>query len=211
MTAAIALGRYLIVHAQAAFGLMGADPVVADARHLLAWLDHTTAARARPPNGSCSTARGRGSGGWRRWSRRCACSSSPGTWLSWRRTPAAAPAACAQCAERWGAQRWFRVSADCAQGGRGGLAPEPAAPSPRRHRPPPAAGAPRRHPARPGSRPSRRGVGRVGVAPPVGGCQAPGHAPAGGRQARPQRQRSPRCSPMRRSRRADRRRPPARW
>ena len=40
MDAAIQIGEYLIAHALAAFGLMGADPVVADARYLLAWLDH---------------------------------------------------------------------------------------------------------------------------------------------------------------------------
>ena len=32
---AIAIGHYLIAHARAAFGLMGADPVISDARHIL--------------------------------------------------------------------------------------------------------------------------------------------------------------------------------
>lgn len=34
---AIEIGEYLIPHARAAFSLMGADPVVADARYLIAW------------------------------------------------------------------------------------------------------------------------------------------------------------------------------
>jgi hypothetical protein len=38
---AIAIGHYLIPHARAAFGLMGADPVIADARHILSWIFRT--------------------------------------------------------------------------------------------------------------------------------------------------------------------------
>lgn len=38
MAAAIEIGDYLIAHAQTAFGLMGADPVVEDARHVRRWL-----------------------------------------------------------------------------------------------------------------------------------------------------------------------------
>jgi hypothetical protein len=35
---AIHLGRYLIAHARAAYAEMRADPVIADAQHLLAWM-----------------------------------------------------------------------------------------------------------------------------------------------------------------------------
>jgi replicative DNA helicase len=41
MRRAIAIGHYLIPHALAAFGLMGADPFVAEARHILTWLRRT--------------------------------------------------------------------------------------------------------------------------------------------------------------------------
>jgi hypothetical protein len=41
MGRAVAIGQYLIPHARAAFGEMGADPIVSDAVHVLAWLrDH---------------------------------------------------------------------------------------------------------------------------------------------------------------------------
>jgi replicative DNA helicase len=39
MTRAIALGHYLLAHAKAAYGEMGADPVVADARAIARWLE----------------------------------------------------------------------------------------------------------------------------------------------------------------------------
>jgi hypothetical protein len=38
---AIALGHYLIQHARAAYAEMGADPVIADAKHILAWIRRT--------------------------------------------------------------------------------------------------------------------------------------------------------------------------
>ncbi len=38
MAAAVAIGRHLIPHAEAAFGLMGADPALEDAERVLAWL-----------------------------------------------------------------------------------------------------------------------------------------------------------------------------
>jgi hypothetical protein len=38
MDRAVAVGRYLIPHARAAFACMGTDPVVEDARHVLGWL-----------------------------------------------------------------------------------------------------------------------------------------------------------------------------
>ncbi len=38
MDAAIEIGHYLTAHAQAAFNLMGADPVVEDARYVLRWI-----------------------------------------------------------------------------------------------------------------------------------------------------------------------------
>jgi hypothetical protein len=38
MERAIRIGRYLIPHARAAFDLMGCDPLVADARYVLAWI-----------------------------------------------------------------------------------------------------------------------------------------------------------------------------
>jgi hypothetical protein len=38
---AVTLGRYLIAHAQAAYGAMGADPDVAGADHLLGWLERS--------------------------------------------------------------------------------------------------------------------------------------------------------------------------
>ncbi|MCX7016753.1 MAG: YfjI family protein [Candidatus Sumerlaeota bacterium] len=40
MTRAISLGQYLIAHAKAAFGLMGADPAIASARTLLRWIHY---------------------------------------------------------------------------------------------------------------------------------------------------------------------------
>ena len=38
MSAAIEIGRYLIPHASAAYSLMGEDPVIEDARHVLRWI-----------------------------------------------------------------------------------------------------------------------------------------------------------------------------
>ncbi len=38
---AIAIGHYLIAHARAAFALMGADPVISDARHIQSWILRT--------------------------------------------------------------------------------------------------------------------------------------------------------------------------
>jgi hypothetical protein len=38
---AIDLGHYLIQHARAAYAEMGADPVIADAKHILAWIRRT--------------------------------------------------------------------------------------------------------------------------------------------------------------------------
>ncbi len=39
MESAITIGNYLIEHAKAAFGMMGADPAITAARHLLVWVD----------------------------------------------------------------------------------------------------------------------------------------------------------------------------
>ncbi len=39
MDGAIRIGEYLVAHALAAFGLMGADPAAGDARHLLRWIE----------------------------------------------------------------------------------------------------------------------------------------------------------------------------
>ncbi len=36
---AITIGKYLILHAKAAFAEMGADPVVSEAKHLLRWIE----------------------------------------------------------------------------------------------------------------------------------------------------------------------------
>jgi hypothetical protein len=41
MQRAITIGLYLIDHARAAFSLMGSDPVIADARYILAWITRT--------------------------------------------------------------------------------------------------------------------------------------------------------------------------
>lgn len=38
MTAAVAIGRYFTEHAKVAFAMMGADPALDDARHVLAWV-----------------------------------------------------------------------------------------------------------------------------------------------------------------------------
>jgi len=40
---AIRLGRYFADHAKVAFGMMGADPAIADAKHVLAWIKRTGA------------------------------------------------------------------------------------------------------------------------------------------------------------------------
>ena len=41
--AAVRLGRYFLAHALAVFDLMGADPLVEDARHILAWITRSRA------------------------------------------------------------------------------------------------------------------------------------------------------------------------
>jgi hypothetical protein len=46
MERAIRIGRYLIPHARAAFDLMGCDPLVADARYVLAWIRRRAAGAA---------------------------------------------------------------------------------------------------------------------------------------------------------------------
>ena len=40
---AIVLGHYLIQHARAAYAEMGTDPIMADAKHMLAWITRTEA------------------------------------------------------------------------------------------------------------------------------------------------------------------------